>query len=85
MKKKEQARIGKEQVKEYLDKLDVVILAGPDEIHSRALKELVEPISEPLRTPGGWVRSQRNGEGHTEYLSIKKGTKRTQGIIDQSA
>ncbi|CAM5162260.1 unnamed protein product [Natator depressus] len=43
-----EAKIGKEQVKNYLDKLDVFKSPGPDEMHPRILKELTEEISEPL-------------------------------------
>ncbi|MDF8086885.1 hypothetical protein P4764_15095, partial [Listeria monocytogenes] len=35
-----EAKIGKEQVKNVLDKLDVFKSPGPDEIHPRTLKEL---------------------------------------------
>lgn len=35
-----QAKTGREQVKEYLDTLDVFKLAGPNEIHPRTLMEL---------------------------------------------
>uniref|UniRef100_A0A8C0JDI9 Uncharacterized protein n=1 Tax=Chelonoidis abingdonii TaxID=106734 RepID=A0A8C0JDI9_CHEAB len=43
-----ESKIGKEQVKNYLDKLDVFKSPGADEMHPRILKELTEEISEPL-------------------------------------
>lgn len=39
---KEQAKIGKEQSKDYLNKLDVFKSARPDEIHSSVLQLAVE-------------------------------------------
>uniref|UniRef100_A0A674JIV0 Reverse transcriptase domain-containing protein n=1 Tax=Terrapene triunguis TaxID=2587831 RepID=A0A674JIV0_9SAUR len=44
----EEAKIGKEQVKNYLDKLDVFKSQGPDKMHPGILKMLTEEISEPL-------------------------------------
>ncbi|XP_075779238.1 uncharacterized protein LOC142827520 [Pelodiscus sinensis] len=41
-------RIHKEQVKNHLGKLDVSKSPGPDEMHPRILKELIEEVSEPL-------------------------------------
>ncbi|CAM4648439.1 unnamed protein product [Caretta caretta] len=43
-----ESKIGKEQVKNYLDKLDVFKSPRPGEMHPRILKELTEEISEPL-------------------------------------
>ncbi|CAM4578709.1 unnamed protein product [Lepidochelys olivacea] len=43
-----ESKIGKEQVKNYLDKLDVFKSLGCDEMHPRILKSLTEEISEPL-------------------------------------
>uniref|UniRef100_A0A452HTN8 Reverse transcriptase domain-containing protein n=1 Tax=Gopherus agassizii TaxID=38772 RepID=A0A452HTN8_9SAUR len=43
-----EAKIGEEQVKNYLDKLDVFKSPEPDERHPRILKELTEEIYEPL-------------------------------------
>lgn len=37
-----------EQVKDYLEKLDVFISAGPDEIHSTVLKQWTEVNAESL-------------------------------------
>lgn len=39
---------GGEQIKEYLDKMDVLQSARPDGIHPRVLKALSEAIAEPL-------------------------------------
>lgn len=41
-------RIGKEQVKEYLNKLDVVNSTGPDKVYPRILNKPAEANSEPL-------------------------------------
>ncbi|XP_065440587.1 mitoferrin-1 isoform X1 [Chrysemys picta bellii] len=42
------AKIKKEQVKNHLEKLDACKSPGPDEMHPRILKELIEEVSEPL-------------------------------------
>uniref|UniRef100_K7EYU7 Reverse transcriptase domain-containing protein n=1 Tax=Pelodiscus sinensis TaxID=13735 RepID=K7EYU7_PELSI len=41
-------KIHKEQVKNHVGKLDVSKSPGPDEMHPRILKELIEEVSEPL-------------------------------------
>lgn len=41
-------RVGEEQVRDYLDKLDIFMSAGLDEAHPRVLKELAEVIAKPL-------------------------------------
>lgn len=41
-------RIGEDQAKDYLNKLEVSSSAWPDEIHLRLLKELSKVISEPI-------------------------------------
>lgn len=43
-----ETKTGKEQVKDYLDKLDVFKSAGPDEIHPRVFQELAEAVLETL-------------------------------------
>lgn len=41
-------RIRKEKVRDYLKKLDIFKLVGPDRMHARVLKVLAVIISEPL-------------------------------------
>lgn len=71
-----QARVGNEQVKEHLDKLDVFKSAGPDEIHPRILKNLDEAISELLAIifESSWRLGE--GRGRVNIVSVfKKGKK----------
>uniref|UniRef100_A0A452HQ50 RNA-directed DNA polymerase from mobile element jockey n=1 Tax=Gopherus agassizii TaxID=38772 RepID=A0A452HQ50_9SAUR len=55
-----EAKIGKEQVKNYLDRLDVFKSPEPEEMHPRILQELTEEISEPLVII--FEKSQKTGE-----------------------
>lgn len=43
-----QLRVVDEQVRDYLDKLEVIKSAGPDGIHLKAWKKVVEVILKPL-------------------------------------
>ncbi|CAM4630454.1 unnamed protein product [Lepidochelys kempii] len=77
------AEIGKEQVKNDLDKFDVFKSPGPDEMHARILKELTEEISEAFaiifekswktgEIPEDWKRAHK-------VLIYKKGNKGNPG------
>lgn len=44
------ARIGKEQVKQYFDMINIFKLGGSDGLHQRGLKELAKTISKPIVT-----------------------------------
>lgn len=58
-------------------------------MNPRVGKELAEAISKSLAIlfDNSWrtVRHQKIGKGQTWYLPLKKGKRRTWGIIDQSA
>ncbi|CAM5094356.1 unnamed protein product [Natator depressus] len=79
----EKAKIGKDQIKNYLDKLDVFQSPGPDEIHPRILKELTEEISEPLAII--FEKSWKTGEIPEDWKRVniapiyKKGNKDNPG------
>ena len=53
-------RIEKEVIQQYLATLNEIKSPGPDELHSRVLKELAEEISEPLAII--FEKSWRTGE-----------------------
>uniref|UniRef100_A0A674ICA9 Reverse transcriptase domain-containing protein n=4 Tax=Terrapene triunguis TaxID=2587831 RepID=A0A674ICA9_9SAUR len=76
-------KIKKEQVKNHLEKLDACKSPGPDEMHPRILKELIEEVSEPLAIIFG--KSWETGEIPEDWKRAnivpiyKKGNKNNPG------
>uniref|UniRef100_A0A452IPG4 Reverse transcriptase domain-containing protein n=1 Tax=Gopherus agassizii TaxID=38772 RepID=A0A452IPG4_9SAUR len=76
-------KITKEQVKNHLEKLDACKSPGPDEMHPRILKELIEEVSEPLAIIFG--KSWETGEIPEDWKGAnivpiyKKGNKNNPG------
>jgi len=76
-------------VRDRLSDLDVHISMGPNGMHPRVLRELVdviaEPLPSPLRGPGGQERCPRTGERPMSLQSSKRTRKRTQETTGRSA
>uniref|UniRef100_A0A8C4XYA6 Reverse transcriptase domain-containing protein n=1 Tax=Gopherus evgoodei TaxID=1825980 RepID=A0A8C4XYA6_9SAUR len=76
-------KIRKEQVKNHLEKLDACKSPGPDGMHPRILKELIEEVSEPLAIIFG--KSWETGEIPEDWKGAnivpiyKKGNKNNPG------
>ena len=81
--------VRKEDVREHLGSTKVHKSMGPDGVHPRVLKELVEVIAEPLSII--FERSWITGEGPEDWRIanvtpvFKKGKKEDPGIIGLSA